>query len=45
MGPKIEAAVGFIRGGGARAVVADLDDATAALRGAAGTAIVPMDAG
>jgi carbamate kinase len=41
MGPKIEAAVGFVKGGGAMAVVADLEDATAALRGEAGTSIVP----
>jgi len=41
MGPKIEAAVGFVRGGGAMAVVADLEDATDALRGEAGTVIVP----
>ncbi|MDQ3210821.1 MAG: carbamate kinase [Actinomycetota bacterium] len=43
MGPKIEAATGFVRGGGARAVIADLDDATDALRGAAGTDVVPDD--
>jgi carbamate kinase len=41
MGPKIEAAVGFVRGGGAMAVIADLEDATDALRGEAGTVIVP----
>jgi carbamate kinase len=41
MGPKVEAAIGFVRQGGARAVIADLEDATAALRGAAGTEIVP----
>ena len=41
MGPKVEAAEGFVRGGGARAVIADLDDATDALRGDAGTEIVP----
>lgn len=41
MGPKIEAAVGFVRGGGAMAVVADLEDATDALRGEAGTVIMP----
>jgi carbamate kinase len=43
MGPKVEAAAAFVRGGGAMAVIADLDDATAALRGEAGTAIVPAD--
>jgi carbamate kinase len=40
MGPKVEAAVGFVRAGGARAVIADLDDALAALQGTAGTEIV-----
>ncbi|MDH4111990.1 MAG: carbamate kinase [Actinomycetota bacterium] len=44
MGPKIEASVGFVRQGGARAVIADLDDATSALRGDAGTQIVPRAA-
>jgi carbamate kinase len=41
MGPKVEAAAGFVRDGGARAVIADLEDATDALRGEAGTEIVP----
>lgn len=41
MGPKIEAAAAFVRDGGTRAVIADLEDATEALRGAAGTEIVP----
>jgi carbamate kinase len=41
MGPKVEAAIGFLNAGGARAVVADLDDAQAALRGDAGTEILP----
>jgi carbamate kinase len=45
MGPKIEAAAGFVRDGGTRAVIADLEDATEALRGAAGTEIVPNGAG
>ena len=40
MGPKVEAAVHFVRAGGARAVIADLDDPSAALRGEAGTEIV-----
>jgi carbamate kinase len=44
MGPKVEAAVGFVRNGGGRAVIADLDDATDALRGGAGTEIVSGDA-
>ncbi|HUL86121.1 MAG TPA: carbamate kinase [Actinomycetota bacterium] len=40
MGPKVEAAVHFVRAGGSRAVIADLDDPSAALRGQAGTEIV-----
>ena len=40
MGPKVEAAVHFVRAGGSRAVIADLDDPSAALRGEAGTEIV-----
>jgi carbamate kinase len=43
MGPKVEAAVEFLRAGGVRAVVADLDDAPAALRGDAGSELVPDD--
>jgi carbamate kinase len=39
MGPKIEAAIGFLGAGGARAVIADLEDGPAALRGEAGTQI------
>jgi carbamate kinase len=45
MGPKVQAAAGFVARGGGRAVIADLDDATSALRGEAGTEIVPRDAG
>lgn len=41
MGPKVQASVGFVRGGGERAVIAELADAVAALRGEAGTTIVP----
>ena len=41
MGPKIRAAIGFIEGGGNRAVIGDLDTAAEALEGRAGTAIVP----
>ena len=41
MGPKIEAAVGFLRAGGSRVAIAELDAAPAALRGEAGTQIVP----
>jgi carbamate kinase len=40
MGPKVEAAMGFVKAGGTRAVIADLEDASAALRGVAGTEIV-----
>jgi carbamate kinase len=40
MGPKVEAAIGFLRGGGTRAVIADLADAPAALAGNAGTELV-----
>jgi carbamate kinase len=41
MGPKIQAAVNFLEAGGARAVIAELDAATDALAGAAGTELVP----
>jgi carbamate kinase len=40
MGPKVEAAVRFVRGGKRRAVIAELDQALEALQGAAGTAIL-----
>jgi carbamate kinase len=40
MGPKVEAAAGFIKAGGGRAVIAELSEASAALRGAAGTEVV-----
>ncbi|HEX7117220.1 MAG TPA: carbamate kinase [Longimicrobiales bacterium] len=41
MGPKVEAAIGFIRGGGRRAHIARLDQGLAAVHGEAGTTIVP----
>ena len=41
MGPKVQAAVNFLEAGGARAVIAELDAATDALAGAAGTELVP----
>ena len=41
MGPKIEAAIRFIEGGGKRAVIGHLDEALPALRGESGTHIVP----
>jgi carbamate kinase len=40
MGPKVEAAIKFIRGGGQRAIIAHLYDAERALRGEAGTQII-----
>ncbi|MCG5214115.1 carbamate kinase [Streptosporangium sp. KLBMP 9127] len=39
MGPKVEAALRFVEYGGARAVIAALDDLGAALTGAAGTVV------
>ncbi len=39
MGPKVEAAVRFARGGGRRAVIAELEQAREALEGTAGTTI------
>ena len=39
MGPKVEAAVGFVKAGGRRAVIADLADALPALTGGAGTTV------
>jgi carbamate kinase len=41
MGPKVEAAIKFIEGGGKRAIIASLNDALPALRGEAGTHVVP----
>ena len=41
MGPKVQAAVNFLEAGGARAVIAELDAATDALAGAAGTELAP----
>ena len=41
MGPKVEAAIRFLDGGGRRAVIAHLDAAEAALAGEAGTQILP----
>ena len=40
MKPKIEAAAGFVRRGGARAIIARLSEGPAALRGETGTTIV-----
>ena len=41
MGPKVRAAVEFVSMGGQRCVIADLAQATEALAGEAGTAVVP----
>ncbi|HEX4885524.1 MAG TPA: carbamate kinase [Casimicrobiaceae bacterium] len=41
MGPKVEAAIRFLEGGGRRAIITSLDTAVEALRGATGTHIVP----
>ncbi len=41
MGPKVQAALNFLAGGGERAVIADLEDAPAALAGEGGTTILP----
>lgn len=40
MGPKVEAAIDFLGGGGTRVLIGDLDEAPAVLRGETGTAIV-----
>lgn len=39
MGPKVQAAIDFVEAGGARAVIADLEDALEAVAGRAGTTI------
>lgn len=44
MGPKIEAAIRFLEGGGKRVVIARLTDAVPALKGETGTQIVRDDA-
>ena len=41
MGPKVKAALRFVRNGGKRAIIASLNDALEALEGASGTQIVP----
>jgi carbamate kinase len=41
MGPKIQAAIDFLRGGGERVLIGDLNEAPDVLRGTAGTAILP----
>jgi carbamate kinase len=42
MRPKVEAAAGFVRDSGERAIIARLSDGPAALRGETGTTIVRM---
>jgi carbamate kinase len=39
MGPKVEAALEFVRAGGEKAIIAALDDAEDALQGRAGTVV------
>ena len=41
MGPKIEAAIKFIEGGGKRAIIGHLNEALPAIRGESGTHILP----
>lgn len=44
MGPKVEAAIQFIEGGGKRAIIASLEEALPALRGETGTHIITDNA-
>ena len=41
MGPKVEAAIRFLEGGGERAIISDLQTAGSALKGESGTHVVP----
>lgn len=43
MGPKVDAAIRFLEGGGERVIIGALDDAMACLRGEAGTHVVADD--
>ena len=43
MGPKVDAAIRFLEGGGEKVIIAHLDETMAALRGETGTHIVPDD--
>jgi len=43
MGPKIEAALRFLEGGGERVIIAHLEEAVSALRGESGTHVVAGD--
>jgi len=44
MGPKVDAAIRFLEGGGQRVVICDVDDALPALRGETGTQILTDNA-
>ena len=44
MGPKVEAAMQFLEGGGKRVVIGHLEEALPALRGEAGTHVLADDA-
>ena len=43
MGPKVEAAIRFLEGGGKRVIIGDLEEAMLALRGESGTHVVAGD--
>jgi len=43
MGPKVDAALRFLEGGGRRVIIASLEEAMPALRGESGTHIVALD--
>jgi carbamate kinase len=43
MGPKIDAAIRFLEGGGERVIIGKIDEALQALNGESGTRIVPND--
>jgi carbamate kinase len=43
MGPKVDAALRFLEGGGQRVIIASLEEAMPALRGESGTHIVALD--
>lgn len=45
MGPKVDAACRFVEQGGSRAVITDLTHITAAIRGEAGTVVIPNPTG
>ena len=44
MGPKVDAALRFLEGGGERVIIAHLDEAMAALNGETGTHVLADDA-